>query len=110
MQTLQYGVADPLVSKLPAVGVPTLVVFGQRDPIAPARWVEEVARRLPDGRVATIPKAAHVPNYTAPQPLARVVDRFVEATPALEAAWGLPSAVSSAAGRCFPREIASHPD
>jgi pimeloyl-ACP methyl ester carboxylesterase len=78
MQTLRYGVADPLSVKLPAARVPTLVVRGERDPIAPQRSVEEIARLLPDGRVATIPGAAHTPNFTAPEPLARVIEQFVQ--------------------------------
>lgn len=80
VKTLQYGVADPLMEKLPLVRVPTLVVRGQRDPIAPQRWVEEAARMIPHSRVTTIAGAAHIPNYTTPEPMAAVIEDFVEAT------------------------------
>lgn len=75
--TLHYALQDPLVEKLPHVAVPTLVVRGSRDPIAPQRWVEEMVRLLPRGRLLVIPGATHVANYTAPEALARAVRQLV---------------------------------
>jgi pimeloyl-ACP methyl ester carboxylesterase len=77
LKTLQHAVQDPLVDKLPHVRVPTLVVRGTRDPIAPQHWVEEMAQRLPQGRLVVVQGATHVVNYTAPRFLAAVVRRFV---------------------------------
>jgi pimeloyl-ACP methyl ester carboxylesterase len=77
LRTLAYAVADPLVAKLPHVPVPTLVVRGERDPIAPRGWVEEMVHRLPHGQLAVIPGAAHVANYSAPAELARLVRGFL---------------------------------
>lgn len=81
-------VADPFSAKLPLVTQPTLVVRGSRDPIAPQPWVEEITRRLPDGRSAVIPAAAHAINYSAPDALAALVSAFVgeRRTPAAESA------------------------
>ena len=81
LKTLHYGVQDPVVDKLPCVPVPVLVVRGERDPIAPQRWVEEMCRRLPRGRVAVIPGVAHVANYTAPDELARLIRQFMDEEP-----------------------------
>lgn len=58
--TLRHAIRDPVADKLPHVNVPTLVVRGSRDPIAPREWVEEMVRRLPRGRLLVIPGAAHV--------------------------------------------------
>lgn len=80
--TLRHGVRDPVVEKLPRVRVPVLVVRGARDPIAPQRWAEELAGRLPRGRLAVIPEAAHVANYTAPEELARLIREFMTEEPA----------------------------
>ena len=77
VRTLQKGVEDPVAQKLPRVRVPTLVVRGSRDPIAPQRWVEEMVRRLPAGRLAVLEGIAHVANYTAPDVLVRVVRPFL---------------------------------
>ena len=76
--TLHYAVQDPVAEKLCQVRVPTLVVRGSRDPIAPQRWVEEMVRRLPDGQLLTLPGATHVANYTAPDRLATAVRAFLK--------------------------------
>jgi 2-hydroxy-6-oxonona-2,4-dienedioate hydrolase len=80
IKTLHFAVRDPLLEKLPRVNVPVLVVRSARDPIAPQRWVDEMARRLPDGRTLTIPGAAHVANYSAPEALAAAVRAFLRET------------------------------
>jgi len=63
---------DHIEERLPRIHVPTLVVRGERDPLVPQRWGEEAARMLPRGRLAVIPRAAHVAHYDA-------VDRFMPA-------------------------------
>jgi pimeloyl-ACP methyl ester carboxylesterase len=63
---------------LPHVHVPVLIIRGQRDPIAPQRWVEAMIRLLPQGRLVVIPQATHVANYTAPQEVARAIRSFLE--------------------------------
>lgn len=77
LQTLRYAIQDPMRDKLPQVRVPTLVVGGGRDPLVPQRWVEEVARLLPQKRLVMIPGAAHAINYNAPQELAQIVRMFM---------------------------------
>ncbi len=77
LKTLGHAVRDPVADKLGRVRAPTLVVRGERDPIAPQRWVEEMVRRLPRGRLLVLPGAAHVANYTAPDAVARAVRAFL---------------------------------
>lgn len=69
-RTLEHLVADRPEDRLPLVCVPTLVVHGDRDVIVPAAWAEWVARRLPRGRLLTVPDAAHAVNFGAPVPVA----------------------------------------
>ncbi len=76
-QTFYYALADRIEDKLPRVNVPTLVVRGERDPIAPQPWVDEITRRLPLGRMAVVPGAAHTVNYMAPDALADLVRGFL---------------------------------
>ena len=57
---------------------PVLVIRGEHDRIVPEWWAERVAALLPRARVAAIPEAAHVPNYSHPVQLAALVRRFVE--------------------------------
>jgi pimeloyl-ACP methyl ester carboxylesterase len=92
LRTLGYACQDPVVDKLPRVKVPTVVVRGQRDPIAPRRWVEEMATRLPDSRPVEIPGATHAANYSAPVELARLVRAFLQSQAPRERADYVPSA------------------
>ena len=78
--TLRYALKDPVREKLPHVGVPTLVVRGSRDPIAPQPWVEEMVRLLPRGRLLVIPGGTHAANMSAPDALARGVHQFLAET------------------------------
>jgi pimeloyl-ACP methyl ester carboxylesterase len=75
--TGRYLLRDAIEEKLPQVRVPTLVVRGEHDPMVPQRWAEEVVRLLPEGRLATIPDAAHTVVYFAPRACAEVVRRFL---------------------------------
>lgn len=79
LATLRYALADPFEAKLPALAAPTLVVRGERDPIAPRPWCEEVTRLLPDGRLLELPGAPHAANYDAPETLASAVLAFLGA-------------------------------
>lgn len=43
----------------PRVGVPVLVVRGQRDPLAPMKWCREIVEMVPDARFVEIPDHGH---------------------------------------------------
>ena len=77
LRTFRLGLLDHLEDKLPRVKAPTLVVRGQHDPICREAWAEEVARRLPDGRLVVIPGVARTLVYTAPEQLATVTRQFM---------------------------------
>ncbi len=70
----------PLEPWLPRVHVPALVVRGGRDRIVPRWSADRVAALLPQGGLAMIPEAAHVPNYSHPARLAALVRAFVESS------------------------------
>src|SRR5206468_8416987 len=53
-QTLRFALEDDIASKLPRVAVPTLIVRGSHDPVAPQQWAEQAAALLPRGRLAVI--------------------------------------------------------
>jgi pimeloyl-ACP methyl ester carboxylesterase len=68
----------PLEPWLPQVDVPSLVIRGGRDQIAPRWWIKRVVELLPQGRSAVVSDAAHVPNYSHPARLTALVRAFVE--------------------------------
>ena len=47
--------------------VPTLVIVGEEDRVTPPAAAVEVAGALPDGRLAVIPEAGHLPMLERPQ-------------------------------------------
>jgi 2-hydroxy-6-oxonona-2,4-dienedioate hydrolase len=78
LQTFRHQLRDPIERKLSRIRAPTLVVRGQRDPICPLDFAEDIARRLPRGRLVEIPEVAHTLVYTAPEQLAQVTRQFLE--------------------------------
>ena len=76
-QTFRLALSDPVLAKYSQMHVPTLIVRGGRDPIAPQRWVEEVAKLLPCGHLTVIPHASHATNYSAPSELAAIASAFL---------------------------------
>lgn len=79
-RTLKFAVQDPILTKLPKVRAPMLVVRGESDRVASQAWVEEMARLLPYGRVVTIPNAAHGVIYSAPEALTEAIEAFITET------------------------------
>jgi 2-hydroxy-6-oxonona-2,4-dienedioate hydrolase len=78
LRMAREALRDPLEAKLPAIGVPLLVVRGERDPLCPQDWAEEVARLAPLGRLVVVPGAAHAAHYSHARELARIVGAFLE--------------------------------
>ena len=81
LRTLRYALADRLEEKLPALGMPALVVRGGRDPVVSEPWAEKVCRLLPHGRLAVIPAAAHALQVSHPGELAALLTPFLAAEP-----------------------------
>ncbi|GAA3285549.1 alpha/beta fold hydrolase [Dactylosporangium vinaceum] len=64
--TLRRCVEHRMDERLPLVGtVPTLLLRGERDPIAPRRWLERAAARTPNAMVGEVPLAGHNAVTTA---------------------------------------------
>ncbi len=64
---------DPQHERLDEIGVPGLVVGGERDPIAPPEWIGTMAGSLPNGRKFHMPGAPHALNFSNPDELAQVI-------------------------------------
>ncbi len=75
---LRVMIRDRPEQKLGRVCQPALVIRGAGDRIAPEDWCREVADLLPEGRFATVPGCAHMPNWSAPQELAEVLRDFLD--------------------------------
>jgi pimeloyl-ACP methyl ester carboxylesterase len=77
--SLAHGVAyvweRDLRSELHNVQAPSLLVWGERDRLVPARVAEEWQRLLPDSRLVKLP-CGHVPMWEAPRELAACLLEF----------------------------------
>ena len=71
---------DPIEDKLPRLMPPVLLVRGERDVIARAGWLRQMAECLPHGaQIRTISKAAHAVVWSAPEPTAKLTAEFIAA-------------------------------
>ncbi|MGW0477842.1 alpha/beta fold hydrolase [Nonomuraea sp. NPDC003214] len=62
---------------LGALKVPTLVLVGEEDELAPLPEGEAMARAVPDSRVEVIPKAGHLTAVEQPEAFNAAVERFL---------------------------------
>jgi 2-hydroxy-6-oxonona-2,4-dienedioate hydrolase len=75
--TIRMAIEDRIEDKLPGISAPTLVVRGERDPLVPQEWAEEVVRRLPRGELRVLPGLGHTINYTAPKEFVAALRPFL---------------------------------
>ena len=72
------AVHDALEREVPAMKTPLLVLRGERDPLCPQDWAEELARVARRGHAEVIRGAAHAAHYSHPGELAALVRAFVD--------------------------------
>jgi pimeloyl-ACP methyl ester carboxylesterase len=65
--TLPHMLGYRIEERIREVAEPVLVVRGEHDPIAPARWARELAAAAPRGTVAEVPRWGHNAMYPAPE-------------------------------------------
>ena len=66
-------------ARLPGIAAPTLVIAGEKDAGTPPAMAEEIAKRIPDSRLAVIPGAAHLSAVEKPAEFAALVRDFLAA-------------------------------
>jgi acyl-coenzyme A synthetase/AMP-(fatty) acid ligase/pimeloyl-ACP methyl ester carboxylesterase len=66
------AVVDEIAERLSVLDVPTLLVWGPRDPVFGEAYLEELRRRLPHADVHRYPKASHLVMEDAPDYAATV--------------------------------------
>jgi len=75
--TIRMAMEDRIEDKLPGIAAPALVVRGDKDPLVPQPWAEEVTRRLPRGELCVLPGLGHAINYTAPKQFVAAMRPFL---------------------------------
>jgi pimeloyl-ACP methyl ester carboxylesterase len=62
---------------LAQIKVPTLLIFGEEDALAPAEAIEKLEREIPNSKLVTIPHAGHLSNLENPQAFNAALVEFV---------------------------------
>ncbi|WP_410812293.1 alpha/beta fold hydrolase [Micromonospora sp. 067-2] len=78
LATLSHSVHNAIEADLVRITAPTLVLVGDRDPIAPTHWRDQVARLVPDGDLVVVPGASHNVVTTAPTAVAGAIRRLLD--------------------------------
>ena len=60
-----------------AIRVPTLLVWGENDPLVPLQYGEAMQQEIAGSRLVVIPRAAHVAMWDAPEEFNRAVLEFL---------------------------------
>lgn len=73
VQTARLAWRHRIEERLPLLGVPVLVVRGERDVFVSQAWCEQAAALVPRGRLEVVAGEAHACHYSAPGTVARLV-------------------------------------
>jgi pimeloyl-ACP methyl ester carboxylesterase len=68
-----------------ADGLPTLIVWGENDPLIPVRHARDAHERIAGSRLEIFRQAGHFPYRDDPERFARVLDDFIRTTQPLAA-------------------------
>jgi len=66
------------LDRLPAIGCPVLTAAGEDDLIVPARYVQQMAERLPQARQELLPGVGHAPPIEDPRRFNRLLEEFLQ--------------------------------
>ncbi len=72
-----FGQREVLVDRLGLLGMPTLVVWGERDRVFPERQATEAVVRFREGSLALIPNCGHMPHVECPDRFLAALDGFL---------------------------------
>ena len=72
-----FGQCEVLVERLPALAIPTLVVWGARDRVFPPSQARKAYCRLQEGSLALIPNCGHMPHVECPDRLLPALEEFL---------------------------------
>jgi pimeloyl-ACP methyl ester carboxylesterase/predicted lipid carrier protein YhbT len=70
--------ADGFWDRLPAMTVPALFVWGDRDRLVPASFERHVVAAVPNARSMVLPDCGHVPQFEHPEQTAGLTRAFID--------------------------------
>lgn len=86
---------DELIAKYPKIKLPTRIIWGLQDKVIPLEIGRMLDAALPDSKLITIDKSAHIPQEETPKAVVPLVLEFLQR----EVQEGSPSGMSVTAGQ-----------
>ena len=77
LSQVPHMIGDEVEGRLSRIRSATLVIVGERDPIVPREWAQQVATLLETSRLEVVP-GAHIIMYTASAEIARLIEDFAD--------------------------------
>src|SRR5690606_2678105 len=68
-----------LVPHLPRIAAPTLLLWGERDPLFPTAHGQRALELMPNARLHVFPQGGHWPYLERPEDFSQVVAGFLDA-------------------------------
>ncbi|MBB5153754.1 alpha/beta fold hydrolase [Saccharopolyspora phatthalungensis] len=78
-ETFEASVTHTVADHADALRMPTLLIAGESDEIAPLAGQRALAARLADAELVVIPDVGHLVHYETPGPAAEAIQRFLGA-------------------------------
>ncbi|MEV0054074.1 alpha/beta hydrolase [Saccharopolyspora shandongensis] len=76
-ETFEASVTHTVADHVDELGMPTLLIAGESDEIAPLAGQRALAARLADAELVVIPNVGHLVHYETPAPAAEAIRRFL---------------------------------
>jgi 4,5:9,10-diseco-3-hydroxy-5,9,17-trioxoandrosta-1(10),2-diene-4-oate hydrolase len=70
-------VYEPILAMLPAIDVPTLIVWGEEDTMIPLAHGRTASSMIPGAHLVTIPRCGHLPPLEHAEEFCRLVEAFL---------------------------------
>jgi pimeloyl-ACP methyl ester carboxylesterase len=67
----------PIIEKLPAIKAPTLIIWGEQDPIFPVDHAQVALKSIPNARLTVFERCGHIPYLEHPDKFNSLVKEFL---------------------------------
>ncbi|KAF6663930.1 alpha/beta hydrolase [Pantoea vagans] len=75
--TMREMMRDHIEHRLTYINAPTLLLRGSRDPVCPARWLDELAALMPHSELITLRDGTHTLHYVYPWSFCHAIRPFL---------------------------------
>lgn len=76
-ETIKQILADDLISNLPQIKLPTLIIWGQRDRMVPLKDAYTMREKIKNSELVILPKVGHSLHLEVPEKLAEIILNFL---------------------------------